>query len=131
MTGTKDLPVIWKHRLFYSRNAETDDEEPKLEDIEGQDDIDYMSKDWLWNEWEEIGDNDDVGGPIESDHYNGSHGLKAGVANSYQTVLQYVSQATPLNRDFSNGWQYKAVNMLAIVCSLVILIGMLVTSGRI
>ena len=87
--------------FFDSINAEADDKEPNLEeDVEGEDDIDYILKDMLWNKWEGIGDNDDVVGPIESDHYNGSHGLKAGVENSFQTVLQCVFQTTPLDRDF-------------------------------
>ena len=54
----------------------------------------------MWNKWEEIRDDDDVGGLFETNHYNGSHSLKAGITNSFQTVLQCVFQTSPLNRDF-------------------------------
>ena len=49
-----------------------------------------MSKDWLWNKWEETKDDNDIGGPIETKHYNGFHGLKGGIVDLFQTVLQCV-----------------------------------------
>ena len=59
-----------------------------------------MSNDWLWDKWEAIGPDDDVQGPIEEENYNGDHGLKPGVGNSFQTVLQCIFKTTPLNSDF-------------------------------
>ena len=73
--------VIWKHQLFDVRNDDVDEEEPDLCNEEDKEDIDYMSEIWLWNKWEAISDDDEVEGPVESDHYNGDYGLKLGIGN--------------------------------------------------
>ena len=46
-----------------------------------------MSDDWKWESWEPLGDDDPVEGPPEEDHYDGPHGLKPGVENSFKIVL--------------------------------------------
>ena len=84
--------------FFDPRNDSIDEQEPNLRNTEEE--INYMTNDWLWNKWEAIGNNDEVQGPIENDHYNGDHGLKPGVGNSFQTVLQCIFITTPLNCAF-------------------------------
>ena len=61
---------------------------------------DFLSDGWKWNQWEEIGDDEEVGGEVENDHYNGPHGLKIGVANKFKTVLECIFYCTAMSRDF-------------------------------
>ena len=35
--------------------------------------MNYMSNNWLWNNWNEIDDNDEVERPQENDHYKNPH----------------------------------------------------------
>jgi len=76
------------------------EEEADLLDEEDGDDIDYMSKNWLRNILEVIGDGDEREGPVETDHYNKFYGPKPGIGNLFQTILQCVLRTTLLNRDF-------------------------------
>ena len=50
--------------------------------------------------WEELRRDDAIEGPEEYDHYNGKHGLKDGIGDSFETVLQCIFQTTAMNRDF-------------------------------
>ena len=63
-------------------------------------DVNFLGDGWLWNQWEEIGDNDVIPGPSEYDRYNGPHGLKEGVAESFTTVLECIFRTTCMDRDF-------------------------------
>ena len=47
-----------------------------------------------------MGKDDTIVGPEEHDHYNRKHGLKDGVGDSFETVLQCIFQTTAMNRDF-------------------------------
>ena len=38
--------------------------------------MDYIGDGWLWNKWEEIGDNKEIPGSKENDCYDGRHRLK-------------------------------------------------------
>ena len=59
-----------------------------------------MSNNWLWNNWSEIDDDEEVEGPQENDHYNGPHGLKSGIKNSFSTVLQCIFKTSAMDRSF-------------------------------
>ena len=67
-----------------------------------EDDVedDFMSNDWNWNNWVDLGDNDEINGQPETDHYNGPHGLKPGVINQFSTVLQCIFATTTMNKEF-------------------------------
>ena len=70
----------------------------KVDDIE--EDVDCIGDGWLWNKWEEIGDDEDIPGPKEDDYYNGRHGLKKGIGAKFSTILQYIFETTCMNREF-------------------------------
>ena len=65
-----------------------------------EEDVDYIGDGWLWNKWEEIGDDEEIPGPKEDDHYNGRHGLKEGIGAKFSTILQCIFETTCMNRDF-------------------------------
>ena len=50
-----------------------------------------------WNQWEELGIDDTIEGPIESDHYNGPHGLKEGGPRKFETVLHCRLKTTAMD----------------------------------
>ena len=80
-----------------------DDEEERLQTeniIEDEVEDDFMSDEWNWNNWVDLGDNDEINGLPETDHYNGPHGLKPGVANQFSTVLQCIFATTAMNKEF-------------------------------
>ena len=60
----------------------------------------FMSDEWDWNNWDDIGDEEEIRGPPENDRYNGPHGLKPGVINRFKTVLQCLMTTTALSLDF-------------------------------
>jgi len=35
-----------------------------------------LGDDWNWDQWQDIGDDDSIPGPLEMDHYNGLHGVR-------------------------------------------------------
>ena len=56
-----------------------------------------MSKDRKWESWEEVGDDEEIQGPPETDHNNGPHGFKPGVeiystlsSSVYLNVMQWI-----------------------------------------
>ncbi len=65
-----------------------------------EEDVDYIYDGWVWNKWEEIGDDDEIPGPKKDDHYNGHHGLKEGVGEKFTKILQCIFETTCMNRDF-------------------------------
>ena len=65
-----------------------------------EEDVNFLGDGWLWNQWEEIGDDDAIPGPSEYDRYNSPHGLKEGVADSFTTVLECIFKTTCMDRDF-------------------------------
>ena len=65
-----------------------------------EEDGDVFGNDWCWDQWDEIGDNDEVEGPKEHDHYDGKYGLKDGVGESFHTILQCIFKTTAMNREF-------------------------------
>ena len=69
-------------------------------DHDNEADVNFLGDGWEWNKWEEIGDDDEIPGPVETDHYNGPHGLKDGVGGSFHTILQCIFKTTCMDRDF-------------------------------
>ena len=67
-----------------------DEDDDKVDDKE--ENIGYIG-DWLWNKRESIGDDEEVQGPKEDDHYNGRHGLKEEIGNSFSTILSCIFSA--------------------------------------
>ena len=59
-----------------------------------------MTDNWKWDQWKDIGDDESIEGPPETDRYNGPHGLRKGVAKSFDTVLQCVMNTTALSKMF-------------------------------
>ena len=47
-----------------------------------------MSKECKWGSWEEVRDGEEIKAPPNTDHYNYPYGLKPGVANTFNIVLQ-------------------------------------------
>ena len=70
-----------------------------VEEDQDEDNVDIFGRDWSWN-WEKLEVDDVIEGPEEHDHYNGRHGLKDGVGESFETVLQRIFQTTAMNYDF-------------------------------
>ena len=64
---------------------------------EKEKDEDFLGDDWIWNKWEEIGDDEVVPGPKEMSYYNGPHGLKDGIADSFGTILHCIFRAACMN----------------------------------
>lgn len=75
-----------------------EEEDEKFENVE--DELDVLGEDWKWDQWEDIGDEDSIPGPLETDHYNGPHGIREHVATSFQTILQCIFSTTAMDRDF-------------------------------
>jgi hypothetical protein len=73
-----------------------DTQEPDSEETE----INFMTDDWKWNNWSEIGDDESIAGPPEPDRYNGPHGLKPGVPTSFPTILQCIFKTTAMSQDW-------------------------------
>ena len=48
---------------------------------------DFLGEGWMWNYWKKIGNNDKITGPIENDHYDGSHGVKDGTSNIFDSAI--------------------------------------------
>ena len=87
-------------------NKDEDDE--KVDDTE--EDVGYMG-DWLWNKWETIGDDDEIQGPKEDDHYNVRHGLKEGICDSFSTILKCIFKATCRDRDILKDLLHSQIRM--------------------
>ena len=66
--------------------------------VDNEDDIDYIGDGWVWNKWKEIGDDEEIPGPKEYDHYNGRHGLKNGIGERFITILPCIFETTCMNR---------------------------------
>ena len=81
---------IWKIQIFF------DDEEIANFHKE-KDERKFMSKDWKWESWEEVGDDKEIQVPPENDNYNVPHGLKPGVENRFNTFLQCIFECTVMN----------------------------------
>ena len=64
--------------------------------VDNEDDIDYIGDGWVWNKWKEIGDDEEIPGPKEYDHYNGRHGLKDGIGERFITILQCIFETKDL-----------------------------------
>ena len=63
-----------------------------------EDERDFVSKDWKWESCEELGDHEEVQGLPETDNYNDPHGLKTGMANRFNTILQFIFECIATNR---------------------------------
>ena len=59
-----------------------------------------MGSEWKWSCWEDIGNDEEVDGPPETDRYDGPHGLKNGVGNRFKTILQCIMTTTAMNIEF-------------------------------
>ena len=86
----------------FDADNETDelDYSPSDDPGEGEKETMFMSDEWDWNNWDDIGDEEEIRGPPENDRYNGPHGLKPGVINRFKTVLQCLMTTTALSLDF-------------------------------
>ena len=85
--------------------AEHDDEGVKGDDIfyeneEENNETNFISEEWAWDNWVAIDDDEDIPGSPDVDPYNGGHGLKEGVADSFETVLACIFNTTAMDRDF-------------------------------
>ena len=78
----------------------SDSNEDELVENNNEKDVNYLSDDWKWNQWKEIGDDESIKGPPVEDRYNGPHGLKPGFPTSFTTVLQCIFQSTAMSRSF-------------------------------
>ena len=58
---------------FHVDVHDNEEEDEKFENVE--DELDVLGDDWKWDQWEDIGDEDSIPGPPETDHYNGPHGI--------------------------------------------------------
>ena len=87
-------------------HAKSSNEEP-------DDEVDdsFLGEEWGWDHFKELGDNDPIPGPEETDHYNGRHGLKPNVGGTFETILQCIFQTTCMDRSFSRGWLRNQINM--------------------
>ena len=61
----------------------------------------FMSEDCKCESWEEVGDDEEIQEPPENNNYNGPYGLKPGVANRFNTVIQCIFGFTANNQYFS------------------------------
>ena len=66
---------------------------------EMEEDVGYMG-DFLWNNWETIGDDEGIQVPKEDDHYNGRHRLKDRIEDNFSTISQCIFEATCMDRFF-------------------------------
>ena len=57
-----------------------------------------MSKDWKCGFWEEVVDYEEIKVPPETAHYNVPNGLKPGVGNIFNIVLQTIFEFTGMNQ---------------------------------
>ena len=73
---------------------------PVVDLVDNENEIDYMDKKWAWNSWRDIVDDDEIPGPPENYRYNGPHGLRKGIANSIDTVLQCIMRTTAMSLEF-------------------------------
>ena len=60
----------------------------------------FVGREWKWNFWEDIGNDDNIQPPPKTDLYDGPHGLKSGVGNRFKTILQCIMTTTAMNIDF-------------------------------
>ena len=67
---------------------------------DGEDEMNVMGPGWKWDQWQDIGPNDEVPGPPISDPYNGPHGLLPGVTKSFTTILQCIFVCTAMDEAF-------------------------------
>ena len=56
-----------------------------------------MGKEWAWNSWRDIGEDEEIPGQPENDRYNGAHDLKKDIGNRFDTVLQSIMNTTALS----------------------------------
>ena len=70
----------------------TNESKDNLSDNESDDDnnVNYLADNWKWDQWEHIGTDDYISEPIQTEDYNGYHGLKPIVAQSFDTALQCI-----------------------------------------
>ena len=68
--------------------------------VDTEDENDYMSKEWTWISWRDIGEDEEIPGPPENDQYNGPHGLKKVIGDRFDTVLQCTMNTTTMNLKF-------------------------------
>ena len=73
---------------------------PTVDLVDNEDDIDYMGKEWAWNSWRDIDTDEEIPGPAENDRYNGPHGLRKGIGNRFDTILQCVMNTTAMSLEF-------------------------------
>jgi len=83
---------------FHVDVHDKEEEDEKFE--KGGNEVDVLGNDWKWDQWQDIGDEDSIPGPPETDHYNGPHGIREHVATYFQTILQCIFSTTAMDRDF-------------------------------
>ena len=60
--------------------------------------MDLGVSEWEGNKWDNIGVDDDLPGPHGLDHYNGTRGIKPGIADIFETALQWIFKTTDMDR---------------------------------
>ena len=60
----------------------------------------FMTNNWEWKNWEDVGDEEEVHGLQESNCYNSPHALKSGIAKSFGTTLQCIMRTSAMSIEF-------------------------------
>ena len=81
-------------------DVDEDGRSPIVDLVDNEDEIDYMGTEWAWNSWRDIDADEEIQGPPENDRYNGPHGLRKGIGNRFDTVLQCVMTTTAMSLEF-------------------------------
>ena len=81
-------------------DADEDGRSPIGDLVDNERENNFMGNEWKWNCWEDIGNDEEVDGPLETDRYNGPHGLKNGVGNRFKTIFQCIMTTTAMNIEF-------------------------------
>ena len=81
-------------------DADEDGRSPIGDLVDNERENNFMGNEWKWNCWVDIGNDEEVDGPLETDRYNGPHGLKNGVGNRFKTIFQCIMTTTAMNIEF-------------------------------
>ena len=82
-------------------DLDEDGRSPTDDLVDNEKEMNFMSDEWKWDNWEEIGDDDKITGmPPFDDVYNGPHGLRPGIVGRFKTVLQCVMHTTAMSVEF-------------------------------
>ena len=74
----------------------------------------FVGREWKWNFWEDIGNDDNIQPPPKTDLYDGPHGLKSGVGNRFKTILQCIMTTKEMNIEFFKDLCLRVTNVQGI-----------------